>query len=464
MDVQGKTDRLFAQREQIEAKSAEGARKRLEALFDEGTFVETEAFVKQRPTEFGTVAEDEGVVTGYGSVNGLLVYAYAQEPSVMKGSISEMHAKKICDLINLAAKAEAPIVSMIDSCGIRAGEGVDALSGYASVIAAFTRVSGVCPHVCVVYGTCSGAFSFVAAAADYTVMTEKAELFLSSPEVVKAQLGAEKTGTSAAAYANGAVSKVCKSESECTEAVKEFLEMIQDGVSADDENRLCPELNTILSDDAYDVHQLIEAVADEGKVLWIADGGAKNAVTGLIRMNGMTIGVCANQPAEKNGSLDSAAAKKFSKFIDFCDNYDIPLLTFVDTEGFAPDAAESIEDAAQLVSSYANAEVPMVTVAVHRAYGSGYVSMCPKSAGADVYLAFTTAEIAPLAPEIGGVLFADEFVKNSDDPVAARAEAIENYRNITASPLEAAKRGLVDDIVEPMTARQLILSAFNMFA
>jgi acetyl-CoA carboxylase carboxyltransferase component len=463
MDVQGKTDKLFALRDSIEAKSKSGARKRLEALFDEGSFVETAAFVKQRPTEYGFEAEDEGVVTGYGSVNGLLVYAFAQEPSVMKGSVSEMHAKKILDLLELAYKAEAPVVSMIDSCGLRVGEGVDALQGYGDIISAFTRISGICPHVSIVFGTCSGAFSFIPAVADYTVMMEKAELFLSAPVVVKAKFGDLTQGTAEKAYANGTVSEIVATEEEAIYGAKCFLDAIEDEEPVDDVNRLLPELNTILADDNYDVRQVIEAIADEGNVLYFADGSAKNAVAAIIKLDGRSVGVCANQPAEDNGALDSAAAKKLSKFIAFCDNYDLPILTLVDTEGFKPDASESIEDAASLVTAYAHAGVPMVTVALHKAYGSGYVSMCPKSAGADVYYAFTTAEIAPLPPEVGGVFFADEAVKNSDDPIKARAEAIEKYKDITASPLEAAKRGYIDDIIEPATARQLIISAFNMF-
>ena len=463
MDVQGKTERFFAIREKAESVSESTALNRLESFFDEDSFFETEVFVRQRPTESGFVAEAEGVVTGYGSVDGLLCYAFAQDPSVMGGSISEMHAKKICDLIELAAKAEAPIVSFIDCGGIRAGEGMDALQGYASVIAAFTRVAGICPHISVVCGNCTGAFSFVPAIADYTVMLKNASLFLTSPLVAKAVTGKESSGTANDGFASGYVSKVCETEDECFESVRAFLSVIQDEEESDDVNRLLPELNSVLINDNYDVKEVIEAVADNGNVIYVSDGNAQNVVTALIKVGGMAIGVCANQPSVKNGALDSAAAKKLSKFIDFCDSYDLPILTFADTEGFAPDSAENIEDCATLVSAYSNADVPMVTVAIHKAFGSGYVSMCPKSAGADVYLAFTTAEIAPLTPEVGGLLFADGVFDGAPDPVAARNSAIEKYREVASSPLEAAKRGYVDDIIEPMTVRQLIISSFNMF-
>lgn len=463
MDVQGKTDKFFAMREKAESVSESTALSRLESFFDKDSFFETEVFVRQRPTETGFVAEDEGVVTGYGSVDGLLCYAFAQDPSVMHGSISEMHAKKICDLIELAAKAEAPIVSFIDCGGIRAGEGIDALQGYSSVIAAFTRVAGTCPHISVVCGNCTGAFSFVPAIADYTVMLGNASLFLTSPLVAKAVLGKESTGTADDGFANGYVSKVCSTEQECFDAVRDFLSVMQDEEESDDVNRLLPELNTILSDDNYDIKKVIESIADNKKAVYVSDGSALNAVTALIKVGGLAIGVCANQPTVDNGVLNSAAAKKLSKFIDFCDSYDIPILTLVDTEGFAPDADENIEDCATLVSAYSNADVPMVTVAIHKAFGSGYVSMCPKSAGADVYLAFTTAEIAPLTPEVGGLLFADRVFESAADPIAARNSSIENYREIASSPLEAAKRGYVDDIIEPMTVRQLVISSFNMF-
>ncbi len=466
MDVKNKTAALKKLRTSIEADSSP-ARKRLEMLFDEGTFVEIGAFVKQRPSEFGkTEAAAEGVVTGYGSVAGTLVFAFAQDPSVLKGSISEMNAKKICNIAEMAVKANAPIVSMIDTCGIRLLEGMDALSGYGKILKKFNKVAGAVFHVSIVFGTSAGAMSFIPATADYTIMMKDAEMFLSSPDVVRARFNDSKAGTAESAFKNGTVSKICATEKDAVEACKDFLNTVCVPAEAtDDINRLVPEISKIIAKDKYDVLALIKAIADNGKVFEIYPGAAENIVTAIIRMGAMTVGVVANQPKSENGRMTSAAAKKAAKFIDFCDFAGISILNIVDTDGYEPLPDENLEDAAILPLSYINASVPKVTLIVGKAYGAGYISMCSKTSGADIVLAYPTAQIACLPAETGAVFMsAQTIVQTKANPVEERDALIAQYRDTIASPYEAAKHGYVDDIIEIQTTRQLLISTFDMLS
>lgn len=463
MDVQGKNKKWNEIRDNIEAAYSSGsASKRLSMLFDEGSFVEVGAFVRQRPTEFASSAENEGVITGYGSVNGQLVFAFAEEPEILKGSISEMHARKICNIMDMAVKADAPFVSLIDCSGLRITEGIDALAGYGTILAKCNELLGNTVHVSVICGKCAGALSFVPALADYTVVTEKAELFLSAPAVVNSRFGTDNAGTAETAYKNGLASAVVKTDADAIEKAKEFLGFISDEPAEDDFNRLTPEIENIIASENYDVKKVIESIADGNRALYMYDGSAKNIVTALINLGGSLVGTVANQPSEKNGNLDSAAAKKAARFAGFCNDFDIPLLSLVDTEGFEADKDENIEDAALLLNAFANADVPKVSLVVGRAYGAGYLSMCSKVTGADVALAFPTAEIASLSPTVGGIFFGDETVKGADTAEEGRQAAIAEYKEKMASPYEAAKRGYIDDVIEPATARQLLISSFEM--
>ncbi len=469
MDVQGRTAELLKQRAAIEGApdKMSAARKRMQLLFDEGTFVETGAFVKQRPTELnGVDAEAEGVVTGYGAVNGMLVFAFSQDVSVLKGSISEMNSKKICDIAAMALKAKAPIVSMLDSCGIRLHEGVDALSGYGRILSAFNEVSGECAHASIVFGTASGPLSFLSGMADYSVIVNGAELFMSSPDVIKARFNDKEAGTAEKAFANGTVSEICENDEAAVAAVKVFLATMCDvPVTADDANRLVPEIETILSADTYDVKSVIAAIADDGRMLEFYKGFAKNIVTGVINLDCMTVGVVANQNCENGGALTSDAAKKAAKFISLCEDFGLPVLTLVDTDGFVPDANENIEDASALSLTYINASIPKITLIMGKAYGSGYISMCSKETGADLVYAYPTAEVAALPAETGAVFMcAQELVQTSGDPIKERDALIEKYRTTIASVYESAKRGYVDDIIEICTTRQLLISGFDMLA
>lgn len=466
MKAQEKSAQIAALRAEIERKSAVGsglsARERLSLLFDEGTFVEVGAFVRQRPTEFGCSDSAESVVTGYGAVDGVLVYAFAQDLAVNKGAISEMHARKIKNIVHMAMKTDAPLVSFLDSCGMNLGEGMDALAGYGEILSLCSEMQGEIPHVCVVSGVCAGAMSFLPAFADYTVVLKNAELFLSAPSVVQARFG-ETTGDSASAYESGLASAVCETEAEAVGAVKAFLNFFGAVEPADDVNRLTDAIPALISSDNYDVSALIGQIADCGQMVEFAGGYAKNIVTGLIHLDGTPCGVVANQPAEKNGDLDAKACDKAAKFIEFCDSYDIPVITLVDTNGFAAEVGENISESARLVAAYASSDAVKITLIVGKAYGAGYLSMGAKHTGADVVLAYPTAQIAALPADTGAVFLCGKEISDSADPVATREELIASYGETMASPLQAAQRGYVDDIIDYETTRQLLISSLNLF-
>ena len=462
MDLKGRTEEVRSIRAAVEGSEKSAARKRIELLFDEGTFVEIGAFVKQRPTEFGSVeAAAEGVVTGYGAVDGVLVFAFSQDVSVLKGAVSEMNAEKICNIADMALKAHAPLVCMLDSCGVRLQEGIDALAGYGRILAKLNSLSDETILVSAVFGTCAGSMSFIPAIADYSVMTENAEIFLSSPDVVKARFGNDNAGTAAQAYKNGTVSAVCGSDEEAVSKVKEFISFTCDAcVTEDDINRLTSEIGDIISVPGYDVRDVIRSIADDSKILELDPGYACGIVTALINIDCCITGVVAN-----SGALDSAASAKASGFIAFCDKCGIPVLTLVDTDGFACENSENILDSSLLVSAYMNAEVAKVTLIIGKAYGSGYISMCSKQTGADIVYAYPCAEIAALPAETGAVFMcAQEIVQTEGDPVEGREAVIAKYRETIASPFEAAKRGYVDDIIDVETTRQLLASSFGMLS
>lgn len=466
MKAQEKSLRLHALRTEIERKpsgySGKTARERLALLFDEGTFVEVGAFVRQRPTEYGSSAAPEAVVTGYGAVDGALVFAFAQDPSVKKGALSEMHAQKIKNIIMMAQKADAPVVSCLDSCGMQIGEGIDALAGYGEILSLCSEMQGVIPHICVVCGVCSGAMSFLPAFADYTVMLKSAELFLSAPSVVASRFGM-KSGDASAAYENGLASVLCSTDEEAFSAVKQLLNTLSGMVDTDDANRLTPNIAEILSSDGYDVCRIIREISDNGAWTEFSGGAAKNIVTGLISLDGVTCGVVANQPAAENGVLNAAACAKAAKFIEFCDNFELPIITLVDTAGFAPQKGENIADSALLISAYASSDTVKLTLITGRAYGAGYLSMGTKHTGADLVLAYPTAQIAALPAETGAVFLGQQQIANADQPAEKRNALIAEYAETMASPLQAAARGHVDDLIDYAETRQMLISSLNMF-
>ncbi len=461
MNAQEKSAQLTSLRAALEQKpegfSGMSARERLALLFDEGSFVEVGAFVRQRPSEFGTTdGAAEGVVTGYGAVNGVLVFAFAQDPSVLRGSVSEMHAAKIVSILQMARKAGAPVVSFLDSCGLRLKEGIDALTGYGKVLSLCSEIRGELLHICVLSGVCSGALSFIPAFADYVIALEGAELFLSSPDVLPA--GSSSDGWKAL------VSAVCSDDAAAAGQVRQFLNAFRGSDGTDDDvNRLTPELETVLSVSGYDVNSVVACLADNGVLLPFLPEFAPNLVTGLICLDGLPVGVVANQPAVKDGSLDGDAARKAGRFLDFCDRFAIPVLSLVDTEGFSPDGGADISACGELLAAYTRAETVKITLITGRAYGAGYLTMGSKSTGADVVLALPTAQIASLPARTGAVFLGQQDLANASSPVEKREELIASYAETLASPVQAAARGEVDDIIAFATARQLLISSLNLF-
>ncbi len=475
----------------IEKQHAKGkmtARERLDLLFDEGTFVELDAFVKHRCNQFGMdkkEAPGEGVVAGYGQVDGRLVCAYAQDFTVIGGSLGEMHAKKICLVLDNALKIGVPVVGINDSGGARIQEGVAALDGYGNIFYRNTIASGVIPQISVIMGPCAGGAVYSPAITDFTMMVEKiSKMFITGPQVIKAvtreevlpeKLGGAMTHNSI----SGVASFIAKNEEEGIAEIKRLLSFLPSNnteaapilETGDDPNRLIPELDAMVPDEpnkAYDMLELISLIVDNGDYLEYQPYFATNVITCFARLNGRSIGIIASQPKVLAGCLDINASDKAARFVRACDAFNIPLLTLVDVPGFLPGIAQEyngiIRHGAKLLYAYSEATVPMVTLIVRKAYGGAYIAMSSKSLGGDVVLAWPTAEIAVMGPQgATNVIFKKE-IKEAKDPAAMRAKKVEEFRAEFATPYQAAELGYVDDVIEPRESRPRLIDAFEMLA
>lgn len=464
------------------------ARERINALLDAGSFVEVDAFVTHRCTEFGmdcVEAPGEGVVTGYGTVDGRLVYVYAQDFTVIGGSLGEMHAKKICKVMDMAAKMGAPIIGMNDSGGARIQEGIDALSGFGEIFFRNTCNSGVIPQISVIMGPCAGGAVYSPAITDFIFMVEKtSQMFITGPQVIKSVTGEDVTGEDlGGAGVHGSKSGVAHfsaaSDEECIAQIKTLLSYLPSNnleeapyvAPTDEINRLSEKLTTIVPDEAnkaYDVKEVIAEVVDNGEFFEVQKNFAQNIVVGYARMNGQVVGIVANQPKVMAGSLDINSSDKAARFIRFCDSFNIPLVTFTDVPGYFPGVEQEqggiIRHGAKLLYAYSEATVPKINVITRKAYGGAYIAMSSKHLGADVVMAWPTAEIAVMGPEGAANIIFKNDIKESTDPIATRAEKIQEYRNKFASPYEAARRGYIDDVIEPDSTRPRIIAALEMLA
>jgi acetyl-CoA carboxylase carboxyltransferase component len=462
------------------------ARERLELFFDEGTFVEIDVFVSHRSSNFdmpNVHAPGDGVVSGYGNVDGRLVFAYAQDFTVLGGSLGEYHAEKIVKAQRMAMKMGVPLVGMNDSGGARIQEGVNALSGYGKIFYNNTIASGVIPQISVIMGPCAGGAVYSPAITDFIFMVDgTSQMFITGPQVIKAVTGedvsAEKLG---GAMTHNSVSGVAhfigKDDEDTLARVKELLsympsnnlEIAPNRPTSDDVNRLIPELNDIIPDNpnkGYDVYEIIKAIADDGTYFDVAAHYAKNIVTCFIRLAGNTVGVIANQPKVAAGCLDINASDKAARFVRRCDAFNIPLLNIVDVPGFLPGVDQEtggiIRHGAKLLYAYCEATVPKVTMILRKAYGGAYIAMCNKELGADLVLAWPSAQIAVMgAAGAANIVFRGD-IKNADDPIAKRAEKVAEYEDKFNNPYRAAEMGYVEDIVEPAQSRQRLVSAFDM--
>lgn len=462
------------------------ARERIEMLFDEGSFVEVDAFVTHRCNEFGmekVQAPGEGVVVGYGTVDGRLVFAYAQDFTVIGGSLGEMHAAKICKVMDMAVKMGAPVIGINDSGGARIQEGLDALKGFGDIFIRNTHASGVVPQISIIMGSCAGGAVYSPAICDFIFMVEKtSQMFITGPQVVKSvtgeDVGFEELGGAAThATKSGVASFKCSSEEECIAQVKELLSYLPSNnlemppvyECGDNLNRLSQSLTSIVPEDAnkaYDMKKVISEIVDDGEFFEIFKTFAQNIIIGFARMNGATVGIVANQPKVAAGSLDVNSSDKAARFVRFCDAFNIPLITLTDVPGYLPGVVQEhdgiIRHGAKLLYAFSEATVPKINVILRKAYGGAYIAMNSKHLGADMVFAWPSAEIAVMGPSGAANIIFRKDIAAADDPVAARQEKIAEYADKFANPYMAARRGYVDDVIEPDSTRPRIISALEM--
>ena len=462
------------------------ARERINLLLDTGTFVELDAFVSHRCTNFDMAdleAPGEGVVTGHGLVGGRQVFVYAQDFTVMGGSLGEMHAKKICKVLDLAVKTGAPVIGINDSGGARIQEAVDALAGYGDIFYRNTLASGVVPQISVIMGPCAGGAVYSPGLTDFIFMVDKtSNMFITGPQVIKAVTGEEVTSEKlGGAMTHNSVSGVAHfmgaNEEETIEMIRKLVSFLPSNnldaaprvLTADSALRLSESLNSIVPDSsnkAYDMKDIIREIVDNGDFMEVQPLYATNFITGFARIDGYTVGILANQPNSMAGCLDINASDKSSRFVAFCDCFNIPMVTFVDVPGFLPGSQQEyggiIRHGAKMLYAYSEATAPKITVIVRKAYGGAYLAMCSKHLGADSVFAWPSAEIAVMGPDgAANIIFRKEIEKSSD-PKATRAEKIAEYTEQFATPYQAAARGFVDDVIEPAYTRKYLANSLAM--
>lgn len=475
-------------RDRVEKQHASGkltARERLNLLFDADSFVELDAFVKHRCTNFGmdkVEAPAEGVVTGYGYVDGRLVYAYAQDFTVIGGSLGEMHAAKIVKVMDYALKVGAPCVGLNDSGGARIQEAVDALSGYAKIFYRNTISSGVIPQITAIMGPCAGGAVYSPALTDFVFMVENtAKMFITGPDVIKAVTGEEVTAEKlGGAMTHNKVSGVAHFRGASDEVVLKDIRRLLSFLPSNNMEKAptldmgelkdqIERLNSIIPDSpnkAYNMYDIIEELVDHGDYLDYQADYATNMITCFARIGGQSVGIIANQPKVMAGCLDVNASDKAARFIRTCDSFNIPMLTLVDVPGFLPGSDQEyngiIRHGAKMLYAYSEATVPMVTMIVRKAYGGAYIAMCCKELGSDMVLAWPTAEIAVMgASGAANIIFRGEINK-AENPAAVRQQKIADYEAEFATPYQAAQRGYVDDVIIPAQSRIRLIDAFRM--
>ncbi len=483
--------RLGGGEKAIEKQHARGkytARERIAQLLDEGSFEELDMFVTHRCTNFGQDKKHflgDGVVTGYGTIDGRLVYVFAQDFTVFGGSLSETMAQKICKVMDLAMKMGAPVIGLNDSGGARIQEGINALAGYAEIFERNILASGVVPQISAILGPCAGGAVYSPALTDFTIMTKGISyMFLTGPTVVKTVTGEDVSqeqlgGASVHSTKSGVTHFAAEDGEEALRIIRQLLSYIPQNILEetplqecnDPIDRLADELNTIIPDSAkrsYDIYDVIRAIVDNGEFLEVQRDYAKNIVVGFARMNGQAVGVVANQPKVLAGVLDSNASRKGARFVRFCDAFNIPLVTLVDVPGFLPGTGQEyngvILHGAKLLYAYGEATVPKVTVTLRKSYGGSHIVMSCKQLRGDMNYAWPTAEIAVMGAEGAvGVLYAKDL-KGAADPAALKKEKEDEYTKLFANPYQAAKYGYIDDVIEPRNTRFRVIRALQMLA
>ncbi len=475
--------------ERIEAQHKRGkstARERIDMLLDPGSFVELDPFVTHRCTDFGMdkrVVPGDGVVTGYGTMEGRLVFVFSHDFTVFGGSLGEMFAKKVCKAMDLAMKTGAPVIGLNDCGGARIQEGVASLAGYGDIFFKNVTTSGVIPQISAIMGPCAGGAVYSPALTDFVVMVkETSHMFITGPEVIKAVIGQEVSfedlgGALVHSQTSGVAHFTASTEEECIEIIKKLLSFLPSNnmedppvvETDDDPNRTDEHLKEIIPDDPdkpYDMKEIILSVIDNSDFFEVQPLWAPNIVVGFARLNGRTIGIVANQPKFFAGALDIDSSVKAARFIRFCDAFNIPIITFVDVPGFLPGVDQEhggiIRHGSKLLFAYCEATVPKITVIVRKAYGGAYDVLGSKHSGGDINYAWPTAEIAVMGPQGAiNIIFRREIAKAAN-PEKKRKELTAEYRRKFANPYITAQRAYIDDVVEPAETRPKLITALEM--
>lgn len=471
------------------------ARERIEMLLDTGSFVELDAFVTHRCTDFGMEKQKflgDGVVTGFGTIDGRTVYIFSQDFTVFGGSLSGAHASKICKVMDLALKNGAPIIGLNDSGGARIQEGVESLGGYAEIFWRNTQASGVIPQISVIMGPCAGGAVYSPAITDFIFMVENTSyLFVTGPDVIKTVTHEEVSkddlgGSEAHSEKSGVSHFVYPSEAACLQGVKNLLRFLpsnnlshspKNQKSSDPTDRPCENIERVLPDAAnkpYDIRSVIGDIVDGGELLEVQPQYAPNIVVGFAHLGGQSVGIVANQPAHLAGCLDINASTKAARFVRFCDSFNIPLVTFVDVPGFLPGTKQEhggiIKHGAKLLFAFAEATVPKLTVIVRKAYGGAYDVMASKHIRADLNFAFPQAEIAVMGPDGAiNILYRKELTEAEKKGGEAglkqeKDRLVQFYRETFANPYRAAELGYIDQVIEPKQTRKILIQGLSVLS
>ena len=462
------------------------ARERLDLMLDPGSFTELDAFVRHRSTAFGLDKNrplGDGVVTGHGTIDGRTVFVYAQDFTVIGGSLSGAHAAKICKIMERALEVGAPVIGLADSGGARIHEGVESLGGYADIFLRNTLASGVVPQISLILGPCAGGAVYSPAITDFVVMAQDTSyMFITGPDVIKTVLHEEVSkedlgGAMTHAATSGVSHFACQDEAQAIALTRQLMGFLPSNngeeaprqACADPVDRSCDALKELVPvnpNQPYDIREVISEIADDAQFLEVAEHFAGNIVVGFLRIAGRSVGVVANQPAVLAGCLDIDASVKAARFVRFCDAFNIPLLTLVDVPGFLPGKDQEhggiIRHGAKLLYAYAEATVPKVTVITRKAYGGAYDVMASKHLRADFNFAFPTAEIAVMGPDGAvNIIFRKELA-DAEDPLARKDELVADYRAEFANPYKAAELGYIDAVIRPEDLRRRLVASFEV--
>jgi len=483
--------RLGGGEERIKAQHERGrltARERLDLLLDKGSFREVDAFVVHRTHDFDLDNQkylSDSVITGWGTIDGRLVYVFSQDFTVFGGSLGEVHAEKICKIMDMAMRNGAPVIGLNDSGGARIQEGVVSLGGYADIFLRNTLASGVVPQISVIMGPCAGGAVYSPALTDFIIMVRNSSyMFITGPEVVKAVTHEEVTfeglgGADVHSEISGVCHLAADAEADALYLVRKLLSFLPQNnmedapfiANGDDPLRMEEALDSIIPEDPgkpYDIKEVIRLIVDSGNFFEVHESYAQNIVVGFARLGGHSIGIVANQPAVLAGVLDIDSSEKAGRFVRFCDAFNIPLLTFVDVPGFLPGLSQEhggiIRSGSKLLYAYCEATVPKLTVVVRKAYGGAYDVMSSKHIRGDVNLAWPNAEIAVMGPDGAVSIIFRKELSQAKNPTKRKNELVKEYREKFANPYIAASRGYIDDVIEPRETRPRLINALEMLS